>query len=120
MTSAPPVTPPEATLASASRRDVRAHRRLPGDGAADWVIHRGREHGGGGGLRRARLEVHAQFLEHALSVRQHVHQVRDRRALIAAHIAHAGLKQRLGDRENAFAAKFLACADAQLADLLGE
>ena len=55
-----------------------------------------------------------------LGIRQHVHQVRDRRALIAADVAHAGLQQRLGDRQDALAAKLRALADAKLSDFLRE
>ena len=40
-----------------------------------------------------------------------VEQMRDRRALIAADIRHAGLQQRLGDGEDAFAAEGLAVAE---------
>ena len=50
--------------------------------------------------------MHAELLEDVVGVGQHVHQVRDRRALIAGHVGHAGLEQRLGDRENALAAEF--------------
>ena len=46
---------------------VGADRRFPGDGAANRIVHRGGQRGGGGGLRGARLEMHAQFLEHALA-----------------------------------------------------
>ena len=44
---------------------------------------------------------------------QHVEQMRHRRALIAADIAHARLQQRLGDGEDALAAKVVAVAEPQ-------
>ena len=50
-------------------------------------------------------------------VGQHVHQMRDRRALVAADIGDAGLQQRLGDGENALAAEFLAVAELQVLHL---
>ena len=120
MISAPPVTPPEATLASASDATFVPTVDFQRDRAANRVVHRGGEHGGGGGLRGARLEMHPQIPEDALRVRQHVHQMRDRSALIPAHVAHAGLQQRLGHREDAFAAKLLTLSDAKLLDLLRE
>ena len=57
---------------------------------------------------------------YAFGVGQHIHQMRDRRALIAADIRHARLQQRLGDRENSLAAKFLAFAEAQRLDFFGK
>ena len=64
--------------------------------------------------------MHAELAENVLRIGQHVHQMRDRRALIAADIADAGLQQRLGDGENAFAAEFLAVAELEVLDLAGE
>ena len=60
--------------------------------------------------------MHAEFVEHILGVGEHVHQMRDRRALVAADIGDAGLQQRLGDRENALAAKNLARAELEIFD----
>src|SRR5215467_10716408 len=57
--------------------------------------------------------MHAEFGHHVLGVHQNVDEVRYRRALVAAHIAHAGLQQRLGDGENALAAKHRAVAESQ-------
>ncbi len=59
----------------------------------------------------------AEVVEHVLGVRQHVHQMRDGRTLVAADIGHAGLQQGLGDREDALAAKDLALAELQVFDL---
>ena len=59
----------------------------------------------------------AEILQDVLGVGQNVHQVRNRRALIAPDIGDAGLQQRLGDRENPLAAKNLAVAEFQILDL---
>ena len=55
--------------------------------------------------------------EDVVGVGEHVDQVRDRRALIARDVRHAGLQQRLGDGENALAAELLARAEPKLRDL---
>src|SRR5262249_50634589 len=94
--------------------------RLPGDGAAQRIVDRGAQHGGGGGLVGAGLDVHAELGEQVLGVDHHVEQVRDRRALVAADIAHARLQQRLGDREDAFAAEGRAVAELERFDFLLE
>ena len=64
--------------------------------------------------------MHAELGHHVLGVDQHVEQVRDRRALIAADIGDAGLQQRLGDREDALAAEGLAVAELERLDFLLE
>ena len=58
--------------------------------------------------------MHAEVVHHVLGVGEHVHEMRDRRALIAGDVRDAGLKQGLGDRENAFAAKNVAGAQPQV------
>ena len=100
--------------------DVDPDRGFEGDRAADRIVHRGGEHGRGRGLRRRVLEVHAEVVEHVLGVGQHVHQVGDRRSLVAADIGDAGLQQRLGDRENSLAAEFLAFAQLEVLNLAGK
>jgi hypothetical protein len=52
--------------------------------------------------------MHAEVVHHVLGVGEDIHEMRDRRALIAGDVRNARLKQRFGDRENAFAAKDLA------------
>ena len=52
----------------------------------------------------------AELGHDVLRIDQHVEQMRDRRALIAADIGHARLQQRLGDGQDAFAAEGLAVA----------
>jgi len=46
--------------------------------------------------------------------------MRDRRTLVAADITDAGLQQRLGDGQNAFAPKCRAAAQAQRLDFSAE
>ncbi len=120
MISAPPVTPPDDRLDSASDATlvpaVDFHVTAPRIG----YMHRGRQHRGRRGLGGRGFEVHAELVEHVLGVGQHVHQMRDGRALVAADIGHAGLQQRLGDREDALAAEDLALAELQILDLARE
>src|SRR5205814_6447342 len=84
------------------------------------VVHRRRQGRGGGGLAGAVLEPDAVVGQDVLRVGQHVHQVRDGRALVAGHVGHARLEQRLRHREDAFAAKHLAGAERQLLHFLDE
>jgi hypothetical protein len=100
--------------------DVGADGRLEGRGATDRIVHRSREHGGGGRLGSGRLEMHAELAQDVLRVGQHVHQVADRRALVSPDITDAALQQRLGNGQNAFAGEFLAVTQPQLFDFLGE
>ncbi len=60
------------------------------------------------GLVGAGLQMHAKLGHDVLGVHQHVEQVGDRRALVAADVRDARLQQRLGDRQDAFAAEGLA------------
>ena len=62
----------------------------------------------------------AEFAQQVLGLQQHIEQVADRRALIAAHIGHARLQQSLGDGEDALAAKLLAVAQPEAGDLLAK
>ena len=56
--------------------------------------------------------------ENVLGVGEHVHEMADRRALVAADIADAAFQQRLGDGENPLAGKLFAGAEPQLLDFL--
>ena len=101
-------------------RHIGADDRLPGHGAAQRIVDRGAQHGGGRGLVGAGLDMHAEIGEQVLGLDHDVEQMRDRRALIAADIAHARLQQRLGDRQDAFAAEGLAGAELERLDFLLE
>ena len=99
------------------RGDIGADHRFPGHGAAQRIVHRGGQHGGGGGLRRAGLKVDAQAFEQIVRVGEDVHQVADGRTLIAADIGHAGLQQGLCDGQDAFAPEGFPFRGGQLQDL---
>ena len=120
MIRAPPVTPPEDRLDSASAATLVPAVDFQVTAPRSGYITDADKRGGGGGLRRRGLEMHAELVEHVLGVGEHVHQMRDRRALIAADIGDAGLQQRLGDRENALAAEVLAVAELQVLDFSSE
>ena len=62
--------------------------------------------------------MHPQLLQDLVGVGQHIHQVRDRRTLVARHIRHARLQQGLGDGQNALAVELVAIAQAQFLHLL--
>src|SRR6478672_1809786 len=118
MTSAPPTTPPDARLASAS--DATLTPTGPLNVTAPRIVDRRRQRGRGGRLARRVLEADAVFDEDVLGVGEDVHQVRDRRALVAGDVRDARLEQRLGDGEDALAMEDLAGAQAELLDLFDE
>ena len=62
--------------------------------------------------------MHPQLLQDLVRVGQHVHQVRDGRALVARHIRHARLQQGLSDGQNSLAVELVAIAQAQFLHLL--
>ena len=98
------------------RGDIDPDRPLEGHGPANRVMNRGCQHG-----RRRRfigigLEAHAKLCHQLFGIGQHVHEVRDRRALIAADIADPRLQQCLGDGENAFTRERFAFAKPQMRD----
>ena len=102
------------------RRHIGADGPLEGDRAPDRIVDRGGQHGGGRSLAGVGLEMHAEFAQNFLGVGEHVDQVRDRRAWIAAHIAHAAFEQGFRNRQDSLAAEFLPRADAQVLNFLGE
>ena len=58
--------------------------------------------------------MNAEFAKDTLRVGQHIHQMRNRRALVARDVADAGLQQRLGDGENPLAPEHLAGAKPEV------
>ena len=78
------------------------------------------EHGRRRGFAGARFEHDAQIIERLTCIREHVHQVRDRSALVATDIADARLQQRLGDGEDRFAFESLTRRELQRLDFLGK
>ena len=100
--------------------DVGPDRRLPGDCAAQGIHDRSRQHRGRGRLAGRGLVDDAQLVEHVLRIREHVHEVRDGRALVASDIRHAGLKQRFRDRQDALAPERVAIPEPQVLDLTRE
>ena len=105
MISAPPVTPPEARLESASEATLVPTVDFQVTAPRIGYITEAESIAAAAAFDRRGFEVHAELAENVLRIGQHVHQMRDRRALIAADIADAGLQQRLGDGQNAFAAE---------------
>ena len=98
--------------------DVGAHRRLPHRASAHGVVDRSGKHGAGGGLVRARLDVHPEGIEDLAGVVEDVHHVGDRRALIASDVGNSGLEQCLCDREDSLAVKDVSVAEPERPDLL--
>ena len=96
------------------RRHIRPHHGFPDHGATQRIIDRGGQHGGGSGFAGAGLEMHAGLLQQFIGVAEHVHQMRNRRTLVAAHISDTGLQQALGHCQDAIAAEIRACAEAEL------
>ena len=64
--------------------------------------------------------MHAQIGQDVVGVGEHIHQVRNGRALVARHIRHPGLQQGLGHRQYALALEGLAFAEPEFLDLLFE
>ena len=94
--------------------DIRSDYRFPDDGSPQGIIDRRGQHRRRRRFAGAGLEMHAGFPQQFVGVAEHVHQMGDGRALISPHIGDAGLQQRLGHRENAFAAEIRARAKAKL------
>ena len=46
--------------------------------------------------------MNTQITQDILSIIEHIHQMRDRRTLIAAHVGHPGLKECFSDGKNPF------------------
>jgi len=80
------------------------------------------EHRRGGRFRGARFKVNVEFFQDplGLGIGEDVHQMRDRRALVAADVGNTGLQQGLGDGEDPLTVEIVAFAQAQLFDFFGE
>ena len=64
--------------------------------------------------------MNAKFIENGLGVGEHIHEVRNRRSLVAADIGDPRLQQRLGNGENALTMKFVSLTQAQRLNFLGK
>src|SRR5690606_20146202 len=113
---APHAHPDEGNVRARLRGDVDAYGRSPRHRAAQGIVDRGAEHGRGPRLRGVGLDVHPELVQDVARVREHVHHVRHRRALIAADVGHARLQQRLGDREYSLAVEGVAVPELELGD----
>ena len=101
-------------------RDIGPDHGFPGDRASKRIIDRSGKHRRGRRLACARLEMDSELEHQCVGVGEHVHQVRDRRSLVAADISDPGLKESLGDGENPLALEQLAFPEPELLDLLPE
>ena len=100
--------------------DIGADRRFPHRRAAHGIVDRGAAQGGGGGLVGAAFEVNAEIAQDVAGIGEHVHEMGNRRALIAADVRNPRLQQRLGDGQDALAVKDIAVAEFEALDLLRE
>ena len=100
--------------------DVGADRRFPDRGATHGIVDRSATQGRRRCLVGAAFEMYAEVLENVAGVGQHVHEMRDRRALIPADIGDAGLQQRLGDGEYSLSVEGFPVTQLQAFDFLGE
>ena len=91
MISAPPVTPPDDRLASASDATLMPTVALKVTAPRIGYITEAASVAAAV-ASLALIEMHAEIREHLLRIRQHVHQMRDRRALVAGDVADAALR----------------------------
>ena len=97
---------------------IRAHRGLEGHRAAQRIVDRCGQRGGGRGLAGAVLEADAMLDQDVLGVGQHIHQMRDGSALVARDVVHARLQQSLCHCQDALTVEYLAGTQTELLDLL--
>ena len=107
---APPVTPLEDRFDSASDATLVPAVDFQVTAPRTGYMTDAESVAAAAGFGSGRLEMDAEVVHHVLGVGEDVHEMRDRRALIAGDVRNAGLQQGLGDRENAFAAKDFAGA----------
>jgi hypothetical protein len=108
MIKAPPFTPLEHRFAKAS------DATLTPTGPLNVTAPRIGYVGGFGGIG---LEPHPQFPHQLFGIGQHIHQMADRRTLIAADIANTVFQQCLGDGQNALAGECVTIPFAKMFDL---
>ena len=101
-------------------RDIGADGRLEGDGAANRIHDRGGKRCSGRRLAGAGLEMNVELTQDLFGVGEHVHQMRDRRALVARDVSDARLQQRLGDGEDALAMELLPVTELEVLHFLRE
>ena len=100
---------------------VGADDRFPRDRAPQGIVDGRAEQSRRAGLAGRRLELHAERLQHRVAgISQHIHEMRDGRAGIAAHVRHARLQERFGQGEDDLAVKRLARAKRELVDIVGK
>ena len=87
--------------------DVGADRGFECHRAAKRIVHGRGQRRGSRGFRGALLEVNTELFQNVARVRQNIHQMRDRRALIAGDIRHSRLQESLGDGQNSLTAELL-------------
>ncbi len=102
------------------RGDIGAHGGLEGHRAAHRVVDGSAEHRRGACLVGVGFDVHAELVEDAAGVVQDIHDVRHRRALVAADVGDPRLQERLGHGEDRLAMKHLAVRELQLLDFFLE
>ena len=64
--------------------------------------------------------MHTELLQYRLGICQHIHQMRNRRALVTGYVTDTAFKQRLGHRQYAFAMKHRTGLGQQLLYFFGE
>lgn len=104
--SAPPTTPGEARLESASEATLVPTIDFR-DSTAQRVVDAGAQHGRSGSFVGTGFHMHTEFLHQRFGLHHHIQQMRNRCALVAADIGHARLQQGLGHRQYAFTVKGL-------------
>ena len=64
--------------------------------------------------------MNVELTQDLFGVGEHIHQMRDRRALVARDVSDARLQQRLGDGEDALAAELLPVTELEVLHFLRE
>jgi hypothetical protein len=83
-------------------------------------MHGGRQHRRRGSFRGIGLVAHAQLGKYLLGICENVHQMTDRRALIAADIANTSLEKRFGECQNTLAREGFPFTNLEFLHFLGK